>query len=88
MMCAHGDVVATVVLLLVHMPVPSSGPSSGARCAIHGLQVGRVVLPRIALHSPMQLAELHRTMEPDSGKDDPPDLQTMNGAARAGARPA
>jgi len=63
MKCAHEDVVATVVLLLVHMAGSSSGLSVAAGCAILGLQVGRVVLLRTGLHSPMRNRELHRTME-------------------------
>ena len=62
MMCAHGDVVATVVLLVVHMPVPSSGTSSGVRCVANHLQVQRVAPTRRHLHGSMENRELHRTM--------------------------
>ena len=62
MMCAHEDVVATVVLLVVHMPGSSSGPSSGARCGIDHLEVERVAPTRCHLHGSMEKRELHRTM--------------------------
>ena len=62
MMCAHEDVVATVVLLVVHMPGSSSGPSSGTRRGIDQLQVGRVIPTRRHLHGWMEQRELHPTM--------------------------
>ena len=62
MMCAHEDVVATVVLLVVHMPGSSSGPSSGMRRGIDQLQVGRFIPTRCHLHGSMEKRELHRTM--------------------------
>mmetsp|Transcript_54644 Transcript_54644/g.162443 ORF Transcript_54644/g.162443 Transcript_54644/m.162443 type:complete len:105 (-) Transcript_54644:6-320(-) len=62
MMCAHEDVVATVVLLVVHMPGSSSGPSSGMRRGIDQLQVGRVIPTRRHLHGWMEQRELHPTM--------------------------
>ena len=52
------------------------------------LQLAQSVRRGKALHSPMPLAIAHRTMEPDSRRDDPPDLQTKNGAAGGDARPA
>ena len=61
-MSAHEDVVATVVLLLVHMPGSSSGSSSSARCAIDHLEVERVAPTRCHLHGWMELRELHPTM--------------------------
>ena len=61
-MSAHEDVVATVVLLLVHMPGSSSGSSSSARCAIDHLEVERVAPTRRHLHGWMELRELHPTM--------------------------
>ena len=74
-MSAHEDVVATVVLQVGHLPASSSGPSVTAGCAILGLQVGRVVPTRIGFHSPMPLAERHRTMESFSAADGLRELQ-------------
>ena len=74
-MSAHEGVVATVVLAVVHMPVSSSGPSIAAGCAILGLQVRRVALFRIGLHSPMRYRERHRTMESFSAADGLHELQ-------------
>ena len=62
MMCAHEDVVATVVLLVVHMPGSSSGPSSGMRRGTNQLQVWRVVPTRRHLYGWMENRELHPTM--------------------------
>ena len=83
-MSAHEGVVATVVLAVVHMPVSSSGPSIAAGCAILGLQVRRVALFRIGLHSPMRNRELHRTMDSFLAADGLRGLQPRNkGAADA-----
>ena len=79
-MSVHEDVVATVLLQVVLMPVTSSGPSIAAGCAILGLQVGRVVLLRNGLHISMQLGELHRTMESFLAVDGVRELQPRNEA--------
>ena len=71
----HEDVVATVVLQVVLMPVTSSGPSVAV-----GLQVGRVVLLRNGFRSSMQLGELHRTMESFLAVDGVRELQPRNEA--------
>ena len=52
------------------------------------MQLSESVRDEKALHSSMPLGELHRTMEPDSEKADPPDLQSKNGAAGGNAWPA
>ena len=62
MICAHGNVVATVALQVVHMPVPSSEPQRRQRCRVNHLQVGRVVPTRRHLHCWMEQRELHPTM--------------------------
>ena len=77
-MSVHEDVVATVLLQVVLMPVTSSGPSIAAGCAILGLQVRRVALFRIGLHSPMRSCELHRTMESFLAADGLRGLQPRN----------
>ena len=61
-MSAHEDIVATVVLLLVHLLVPSSGPSAAVRCIVNHLQLQRVAPTRRHLHGSMENRELHRTM--------------------------
>ena len=79
MMCAHEDVVATVVLLVVHMPGSSSGPSSGARRGIDQLQVGRVIpTARRHLDGWMELRELHPTMGLRLAADGLRELQPRN----------
>ena len=62
MICAHGNVVATVALQVVLLLVPSSGPSAAVRCIVNHLQLQRVAPTRRHLHGWMELRELHPTM--------------------------
>ena len=78
MICAHGTVVATVALQVVHMPGSSSGPSSGACCGIDHLQVQRVAPTRRHLYGSMENHELHRTMGLRLAADGLRELQPRN----------
>ena len=79
MICAHGNVVATVALQVVHMPVPLSGPQRRQRCRVNHLQVGRVVPTCCHLYGWMEQRELHPTTGLRLAADGLRELQPRNG---------